>query len=330
MDGFDHYPTADLALKGWVKYDGYGGASISTTRKKTGPQSLFSTQGGGGSYRLRKMLPATKNVLVVGFWIYLDSGYTGNFLWLMDGSNTQIKLGVLSNGRLRVYRDGTTLATSAVGALLTPGNSIHVQIKVVFSQTVGTVEVKINDATVISLVDQDTCSSANEYCDSILLGNQDGIASCYFDNFWMDDLNFNGDLAIETLYPNGAGATTGWSPSAGSNYACVDELTENGDTDYVYSATPDAVDTYTYGNLPELTGTVKAVQVNMYAKMDENGANKIAPVVRPSTVDRVGDTKSVNSIYEHFSQLYTTNPDDASAWTIASVNGSEFGIKVIE
>jgi hypothetical protein len=84
-------------------------------------------------------------------------------------------------------------------------------------------------------------------------------------NMWIDDVIFDdstwvGPSSIQGLVPTGAGATTQFDPSTGSNYACVDEVPAS-DTDYIYTNTANDVDTYACGNLTGTINSVKAVQV---------------------------------------------------------------------
>ena len=55
----------------------------------------------------------------------------------------------------------------------------------------------------------------------------DGTASTPANN------DFLGDVRVEGLDPNAAGSNAAWTPSAGANYACVNETPPTDDTSYV-------------------------------------------------------------------------------------------------
>jgi hypothetical protein len=328
MDGFDHYTTGDIAKKWDEKWINHGDIYIQNVIKRNGAQALKLSGGAfsGGHGGIIKYIPTT-NTAVVGFWINKTSGYT-KFLYFMDGGTIQIRLTNNSDGSLSVHRKDTLLATSVAG-LITLGIPLHIQMKVVFSKTVGSIEVRVNELTVINLINVNTCDSPNEYCTNIRLLAYDRSVNVYIDDFWIDDTDFNGDLAIETLYPNGAGSNTSWIPSAGLGHECVDEALFNEDTDYISSVTVDAVETYAYAD-PSLIGAIKAIQQTIIARRDEDGTNKIAPVVKVGETIQVGSTVPLVLPYTFNSVIYNTNPADSQAWEIVDLNGAEFGVKIIE
>jgi hypothetical protein len=55
----------------------------------------------------------------------------------------------------------------------------------------------------------------------------------------------------------------------------------------------------------------------------------VALVTRPGSTDRVGATQSVLDTYSMLPQVWDTNPDTAAAWTVAEVNASQFGERLI-
>lgn len=323
IDSFDHWTGKVYAFNKWT-YIGRIYADISTSIKRTGTGSARIWY----DYLEVKKEFANKNTVVAGFAFYKTfNTTTKNIIQFLDGTTNQISIRFEANGVLSVYRGGTTLlgSSSAVNHFTNQWN--YYEFKVVFNNTTGSVVIRRDEVEILSLTGIDTCSTANERCNAFGFY---GLDNYYIDDLYLDDADFLGDIKVEAILPNGAGATTSWTPSAGANYACVDEAAANSDTDYVSSSTADQIDTYSYTNLATTNGTVFGVQVNMITRMDDSGANEVAPVVRPGTINHIGTSYAPTQLYTNPTEMFLTNPDTTQAWTIAQVNASEFGIKLIK
>lgn len=263
---------------------------------------------------------------------------TVGFIALLDGAIIHCGVGLqTSTGLLVAYRGTTATVLGASAVPLSPNTWYYVEAKFTISDTVGVAVVRVNGATVINLASQDTRNAGNASANVVQIGPQSTPGASYdFDDVYIFDAtgavnnDVAGDCRVEQLLPSGAGATTAWTPSAGANYAAVDEVPPNGDTDYVSSATAGQTDTYAFGDLSVASsGTVKAVQATVQARKDDAGSRSLAVVARPGSTDRVGATQAVADTYAAYPQLWDTNPDTAAAWTVAAVNSSQFGTRLI-
>lgn len=317
MDGFDHYASADVYKK-WTS--GAGGA-VTNTQKRTGTQSLTLTNDS-----VEKAF-ANCATVCVGAGLFNPNINTITVFTLKDGATTQVYLAALSDGSVKAYVGAAVVGTSATGLFSAHNVWNYFEIKVLFHNSAGTIEVWINGVKALDLSGIDTTATANAYANVLRLS--DPSIGGNWDDVYIDDSDVLGPIKIETLYPTGAGATTDFTPLSGDNYTNVDEALQDGDTSYVASDTPGDVDTYAFGNLVTTAGLVKGVQVIAVAKKDDAGAKTIAPVVRPVSTDRVGDTVTLADSYTQYRQIYNLNPEDSAAWEIADVNGSEFGIKLV-
>lgn len=322
MDGFDHYPAGNITSK----WDGAVDQQISTTTKKTGNGSLHLRH--SNAYCL-KNLGANYQTLCVGFMLLktpTNSPVPG--LEILDASNVNLKLIFNSNGSLGVARNTTILAS--IDNVLVNEEWGHFQVKVVVDDSVGSVVIKKNDVTICELTNVDTKQGANAYSNIVAFKNYGpNNSDIFIDDVYIAE-DFLGVCVVDTKLPSGAGSTTQFTPSAGANYQCVGEASMNNDTDYVYSATPGNIDTYAFADLSYAVGVVKAVQVNAFAKLDDTGARKIGLVTRPGNTDHVSTDKVLITLMDHYFELHEINPDTSEAWTVETVNASEFGIKVTE
>lgn len=280
---------------------------------------------------------------VVGFAFRLAAYPTSAAIALcqfQDGGTVQCGLAMANTtGQLFAFRSGT--ATNLGTASFTPllNTWCYLEVKATISDAAGVFVVRANGATVLNLSAVDTKQTANAFASIVYFGPNvsvtSGINLDYDDLYVLDgsgsvNNDFLGDCKVEAIYPTGAGATTAWTPSAGANWDAVNEAPPTGDTDYVSSATAGQTDTYAYGDLSVATsGTVKAVQATALARKDDAGSRSLALVARPGSTDRVGATQAVADTYAAYAQVWDVNPDTSAAWTVAQVNASSFGQRLI-
>jgi len=192
----------------------------------------------------------------------------------------------------------------------------------------GTIQVKIDGGAAEIDYSGDTTAGL-ENLQTIGLGDPND-SQAYFDDFVMDDAGWIGNTRIQGLVPTGAGTTTQWDPSAGSNYACVDELPPS-DTDYVYTNTADEIDTYAAGNMTGTIDSIKCVQIQARArKQDSPTPTQLQLVVRSGGSDHVSASKALpTSFGVPVYNIWELNPADSAAWEEADVNGMEIGVKAV-
>lgn len=154
------------------------------------------------------------------------------------------------------------------------------------------------------------------------------LGGIHKDNIILDDANWIGDTKIQAIHPTGAGTTTQWTPSAGANYTCVDEIPAV-DTDWVETNTINLTDTYASSNLTGVIDNIKCVQVQ--ARSMKEGAPtplNIDLVVNSAGTDYLSTDKAVQSVtYKPIYFIWETDPATATPWLEATVNAAEIGIK---
>ncbi len=135
-------------------------------------------------------------------------------------------------------------------------------------------------------------------------------------------------MATLTLRPTGAGNSTQWTPSAGSNWQNVDESSADGDTTYnSASGGGGLVDLFTTGAGVPAGAPVNSVTFT--ARGRHTGAYGFIQIMLRSG----GTTQSVDAITKIFTGSYAdyssaalaNNPITAAAWTAAEVNAMEIG-----
>lgn len=292
--------------------------------------------GSGNAARIRRTID-DQATWFVGFgfrWSY--SIYTGipAIFAVSDNGTDQVTAYILSDGRVRLNRGATVLATSAFG--LPQSVWYHMEFKVVLHGTTGIFECRLNGDVIVTF-SGNTLSTANAFAAQIHIGshiatsNSSAFYALDYDDLYMADgggaQNYLGDCRVQALSPTGAGATTGFTPSAGSNWDAVnDAANPNDDTDYV-AASAVSTDTYAMADLSGSIGQVFAVNRVFRSRNDDAGISSIAPVLRVGSTDYLGTARNQGSTYLQYDEIAVVNPANGLAWTAADVAAMEYGIK---
>lgn len=332
MEGFDSYTGATGALQTRGYITAGTDMAIAATGRNGGNALRFTD-----SSNLTKIIGGTAAHIVAGFATLRSALFNGSALckFIENGVAIHVSIYPGTDGVLRVYRaDGGTLLATASHAMVV-GTYYFVEVDLTVHDTTGAVDVWVNGELWASASGVDTKNGGTGYIDAMSFHHANGNNQTSVDDWYIldtagaDNNARLGDCKVEVLHPTGAGATTDWTPSAGSNWQDVDEAATNGDTDYVSSATPGDVDTYAYGNLATGAGVVFAVQHLLSIRKDDAGARTARPLSRVGGTDYPGVTRAVFDTYTYDVQIEEENPDTAAPWTIADVNGAEFGVELV-
>lgn len=345
IDSFDHYDTATMNRKGWINEGGNAATAIAI-----GAYGRNSTQG------LRFNLTTNQNArtslsldgisgttAIVGFALKADALPDSlPIVTFLNGSTGNILIALTTSGAINVRRGdtvsgGTSLASSA-GGVISTGIWYYVEVKVLFSDTVGTYEVRVNGANVVSGTGADTISSGSAAWTGIKFGQSSAVSSSTstwaYDDLYICDgsgaaqNDFLGDHRIVCVLPNAAGTHSDLTPTSGDNYTNVDDNPPDGATSQVSSNTANDVDTYNFTALG-VTGDVQAVQAVYYATADQAGVRTLGHVTRISTTDYADATTiSLGSDWEFQRFVMPVSPATSTAWTITEIDGAEFGPKI--
>jgi hypothetical protein len=342
MDSFDHYPQSLILHK--YDYTINGNTYV-------GPVDGIGRYGSAGlrwhvsnaTSQLNKYFSPTKT-LIMGWAAKPVSGTTAGdqFISFLDGGTVHVSVRMSSNN-YQVTRAGTTLGTGTFSVV--PGSWHYFEIKVTIDNTNGGIHMKINGVDDLRLgvyastpTALDTQNGASAQVSNWQLGlNTGSNIQWYFDDFYLCDTtapndDFLGDTRIEYLVPTGAGNRTMFTPSTGSNWQTVDELSPS-DTDYNSASSPGDMDLFGMSNLAG-NGLVRGVQTISQAKKDDAGFRKTVPVFYKAS--GLGDTArfykgsqdTVSDTFTNRLQRFNTSPDTGVAWTVDEVNAIQYGYAV--
>lgn len=328
MDGFDYYNTNSLAGAEGAGWD--IGSTTSGYALGVYGYGQMCSQGAG---QFSKTLSSNLTTIVVG-WHHVPTSAVQNTntgYSFMDGASTQCSFRFTSAGALEFWRGTGTALLGTTPAVLKPGAPAWVSIKITFSGSVGTCLMQVNGATVLNLTGLNNITTANAYCNKLILNN--GVYSWYIDNCFICDTTgsapYNDILAERRIYflmPTGAGTASQFTPTGAATFwQCTDEVPSNGDTDYGSSTTP--------GNRSDttraaLTGpsVVDAVKYNLTTRKDDAGVRTLSPTVRQGGTYYDTTAVSLSAVYQVYPTYYLTQPSGAGVWSLAALNAAEFGV----
>lgn len=277
--------------------------------------------------------------VICGFGLQEDTnGSNGDWFKLTDNNGVvQISLRFDSTRHIQIYRGdgGTLLATSTFQRTLNIWNYVEVK-AVIASGTSGSVEVKFDGVVVASVTAANTQQAAYTSLLSFSVGTSisGGSANTLVDDVYALDLTgsapyntYLGDVVVRTALPTGAGASTGWTPSTGANYAQVNELPASS-AQYVGASTTGLTDLYAMTDMAA-GSVILAIQNWAYAAKSDGGTPPTTSMVAKGDggTTRTDSTPLALSVtYQHFvGPIYTTDPD-GDALTLTNFNAMQAGV----
>jgi hypothetical protein len=320
-----------------------------------GTKSLsFGDDGFGDTYWIRKTIPETGTV-IFGFafnmtgWLQSAGGagradLIARVRHVADGAE-HLRVYILNKRHIRIQTPSVILG-HALNCIRSE-QFCYLEFKFAISDTVGTVDVRVNGINYLSLTNQDTRNGGSgDDCDTIELVGVDGNLGStndnsqgLFDDFYICDTtgstnnNFIGPLKVEEIVPDGAGNSAQFTPSTGSNWQNVDETPADdsgGSGTYNTSATANNKDTHTMSALTNIDGTIYGVQVDSITRVVDATTHTHTNIVRRSTSEANGAAPTISSTsYVAVSDMFEQDPAAGpGAWTVTNVNAMEAGYEV--
>lgn len=333
IDSFDHYASADIGQK----YSSSASSPTITTAGRRGTSSLRFLSTPASVTRVL----AAQDTWIVGFAFRVAGLGSGDvaFLTFQDAGTNQVDIRLRADGTLRATRNGTALATSSNS--LSAATTYYIETKVVINNSTGSVEVRVNGSSSgwINITGQDTQNTGNATVNGITLSGASSGGVADIDDLYICDgsgstnNDFLGDVRVDCYLPNGNGNSSQLTGSDGNNtdnYQLVDEASQNGDSDYVQSATVTDKDTYAFADMAHTPANLYGTQLNVIAKKDDSGTRSICTVCRSDGTDYDGDTQALGTSYVDYRQIREVDPATSSSWTRTNLNNAEFGVKVAE
>ena len=335
QDGFDIYGATSELTRRWAIAGGgisylptggrFGGGAAKcvqrgvylTTPQIGSPQTVilsFAYKSSNGQTDSSDLIIRFDNELGTLFSIY----------WLVDTNSWQARSGI----------------TTVIGTFDARLREVWhwISIKLTVSDTVGTIDVELDNVSVLSVSGADTHGNVGgtDTVTSIGLGAQNAVNQTWDDVIICDDTGsapFNdllSDRRIGTILPDSVGDSADFtaSPAVG-NYLNVDDTTPDDDTTYVESEVTTNLDLYNMEAVGWSPSTVDAATVVALVSNPDAGVTQCKLMCKSGTTEGAGSAQFATSGYTYLSELFLVNPDTASAWTEATINSIQAGIEIV-
>lgn len=322
MLGFDDTIPEDLSTVGGTSgVTGRAGIGLAGRRAATATVAQLAT------------LPTALSTLYFGMAFRSNAQSVVQFLRFLDGGLTVNHVRVAKDNAGTITLIGpanTVVATSAVGVIAI-NTWYYLEIKLVIHDTLGVFEARLNES-VIATFSGDTRNGAPTTAQIINIAATTG-ENFDFDDVYVDDAGYLGDVTVVALSPDGNGSSSDWVGSDGNstdNYLLVDDPTTSSMADYVGASASGKLDLYTMSDLPA-GYSVLAIQELIYAQKSDAGT---PPTLLPVAKGQSGTTRTDTALPSLSTtaaavnaQIRTTDPD-GNALTAARVNAMEVGVKI--
>lgn len=335
MDSFDIYGPgtggATKMLDG--VYAELQAATPETTQVRTGTYALAMDNPGAAEF-FRRIFGGNKTTVAYGLALYLDDlPVSGASLYLakfLNGAGTAVcTVTVDTAGAIQVrtgLESGTVRGTSA--PVIVASAWQHVEIKALFSATVGACEVRVNGVTVLNLSNINTDGAAGGVASNMACGHSSGGVVMYVDDIYCWDTtgsyntDFIGDKKAYALFPNADTTVADWIPDTGVvGYSRINEATPL-DTSYVQSDTAGDVSEYNFDDLPGTVSAIAAVQFDPRMIKTDAGVNTVQTAIVSGASSASGAAHTLTASATYYSDIFEQDPDTSTAWTRTGVNNA--------
>lgn len=347
FEGFEGLALADVALMdGWSLTGTTSGGSLPAGRfgglayrqTATGLSEIGTTAG------ILRTVTGAQTDVYAGLAFRVETAIDPSILLGFQGNVTGLPCVIAGfRGQLQLVNflgssSRTVLAAGAPGQVhLGVWNSLEVRMALS-----GTIEIRLNGQQVLLY----TASFAGSNAQIVAVGNAvvltsgGTLADIFFptvDDFYLLDSTstapyntFLGDVRAVERRPT-SDVAVAWTPSTGaSNFGVVDETTQNGDTDYVSSATVAQRDRYaSTTTIPGTAPTIRAVGVTWWGRKDDGVTREVRSRVRSVATDADGAAQGLGASYLRYDDVFINDPNAGAAWTKATAEASEFGPEVV-
>lgn len=262
-----------------------------------------------------------------------------------DTDNTDhVVIRVIDGRHLKITRSSSNFLGSVYNAFV-PGRWHYIEFKITISNTVGVVNIRIDDQEVLNLTNVDTRQGgAGDDLDTIELRGINGVSGVpaagigqtLFDDWYIVDNvgsapnnTFLGPIKIEEINPDAAGDNSDFTPLASTNVSNVDETPSDGDTTYNESSTSTHLDLFNADSLVDIDGTIFGVVVDSEARLTDGTGFNIINTVKSSTTEGAGTSTAIaGTSYEVILDVFEQDPNATAAWTVTTVNAMQIGYEV--
>jgi hypothetical protein len=322
MAGITFMATADEQVL--TRFNVTSNASVSTTQARTNTRS-FRVGGGTGCFLVRSVT----GLMYARAAFFLTGSDGEGHIKFHEGSNLHFDVYIeIASGAVKV-KDANTAVVGTYNVNAAINTWYVLEATGTIHDTTGTVTVKLNGVTVLTLTDLDTkFTGTTGICDAIRFTSQLSSANyTYVDDIMLRDDTWcgTGGIYLETV--DGAGTDTDWTASAGAPYACVDEIPATF-TDYIYSSTADHKSSF---GLTAITNQdyagITGVGAIAYGKLAAPGTANLLTYIDSGGTAALGSAVALDVSGVWVESYAVEDPDTTDPFDEAGINALLAGVK---
>lgn len=253
-----------------------------------------------------------------------------------------LTIAVLPTGGLRAYRGPPSTSSpvlgSTAGPVLVANAWQHIEIRAVFSSTVGAVEIRVDGIPVLNLTNVNTSASNlpaagvdfryNALEVPIASGNityrKDVVV---WNTLGANNISFLGSVGVFTLRPD-ADVALNWTPTGAANGWSILDNNPPDDASYISAGTGPIPAAYrgTLTNLPPEVTSVRGLVTIVRASKTDGGDGQLQVGVDSGAATANGANRPITAAFTYWSDVFETDPNTSTTWTPAGVNAA--GIRI--
>ena len=324
FDGFDSYSISNDLLSEYRLYY----YNFNTTSGRFGGNALILD---AGIANIQRIVPDLTRIWT-GFGIYI-TGY-GNLLGFYGVEGWEFSIQI-TPGALNL-RSGDSYGTIVATCYNEISFNTWHWMEVYYSYGgSGSVEVWFDGVRAITYTGNTTSAGSGSIC-LIGIGGNRNIGGGFIgrlDDWYIIDATQSpnntrlGDCKVETLIPTSNAGPNDGVASAGTNWQCVDDVTNT--SDYVtLTNTTGQEELYGMSDLGSIPYQVFGTRVVALAQKIDAGPAFLKPVIVSNTHEVDLPQAPVLSSWSRNYGIQEIDPNTSAAWTGAGINASQVGIKV--
>lgn len=244
--------------------------------------------------------------------------------------------GDIQAGRYTARNSGTNLGSASATGVIVLNVWHYVEFEIVISDTVGVINVYVDNVQVLALTGLDTRNGAPTDVGQFVfypvgIGSITTLGTCQIDDIYLLNAATRlGERRIETLRPANDTGTKNWTPNSGTaNFSRVNETTVDGDTSYVSATTSSTRDLYGISALSSTPATIDGINVVSFPLKTDATSRSIYNSIQSNAVDSDGSAMALAASYQRLDRLVLTDPSGGGAWTPTRINNLLIGPKVV-
>lgn len=322
-EGFDWIDEDGNLLDGgkWIE-------AVFTTFSSVTPTGVGQSVNIGSSQYVvaRTSNSGESDKIIVGFALKLTNPANKELIVWEDGGVDMLTLRITEIGAIEV-RNGTDVVHTSSQRLMWNVWQ-YLEVKVLMSDTVGTVETQLNGQNGGESTGLDTKIVAGTLDRVRILGSGSFFLAYFYIGDTSGGFDFLGESIVTTLFPNANNSVQFTRNGGPNNFSRLDEVGPDDDTTYNSSTTDGHEDTFDFAAFGTGTDVIAGVGVNLVGKIVTEVSGDFRHICITGSTD-VGDAAGVTTAYTNMYKLYLVDPHDSAAWTQTVIDAAKFGYRII-